>query len=328
MALRARALQSPSRLVDKSFQSCRSELRSPRQRRETSDPGSFPAGGERWIAEPLFAPSRGRSWPQAVTACGAGVSGNPPRARVLRFTPFADSTNFDPIWNVAYNLLATAGMLDLGHAVWRGQHVGAPTPDDKRRSRSPTTELTWTFLRLRSELGFHDGEPVRASDAVASINRWCARDPIGQMIKATENELAPVNDRTFRWQLKRPFRRMLLALGKIGTPCCFIMPERIALTDPFKQITDYVGSGPARFMRDEWVPGARAVFERHPGYVPRQEAGILDLRRQDPGIQTASNGRSSPNRRRRQPRCRMARLTGGSERAFPIWFPRFARTNG
>jgi peptide/nickel transport system substrate-binding protein len=40
------------------------------------------------------------------------------------------------------------------------------------------------------------------------------------------------------------------------------MPERIAATDPFKQINEYVGSGPMRFMKDEWVPGAKASFNR------------------------------------------------------------------
>ncbi len=49
------------------------------------------------------------------------------------------------------------------------------------------------------------------------------------------------------------------------------MPERIAATDPFKQISEYIGSGPMRFRKDEWVPGANAVFERFDGYIPRPE---------------------------------------------------------
>ena len=49
------------------------------------------------------------------------------------------------------------------------------------------------------------------------------------------------------------------------------MPERIAQTDPFKQITEYVGSGPMSFAKAEWVPGAKAVFEKFADYVPRQE---------------------------------------------------------
>jgi peptide/nickel transport system substrate-binding protein len=49
------------------------------------------------------------------------------------------------------------------------------------------------------------------------------------------------------------------------------MPARIAATDPFRQIGEFVGSGPMRFIKDEWVPGARAVFEKFATYVPRQE---------------------------------------------------------
>jgi peptide/nickel transport system substrate-binding protein len=94
---------------------------------------------------------------------------------------------------------------------------------------------------------------------------------MGQMLKAIESEIPAVDDRTFRWVLTKPYPKILLALGKIGTPCCFVMPARIAATNPFQQINDYVGSGPMRFLRDEWNPGAKAVFEKFPGYAPRQE---------------------------------------------------------
>jgi peptide/nickel transport system substrate-binding protein len=131
-------------------------------------------------------------------------------------------------------------------------------------------ELVWTF-RLRPGLKFHDGELVLAKDVVASLNRWAVRDSLGQMIKATEHELAAIDDRTFRWTLSRPFRKMLLALGKTAPLGCFIMPARVAATDPFRQISEHVGSGPMRFIENEWVPGARAVFERFPGYLSRDE---------------------------------------------------------
>jgi peptide/nickel transport system substrate-binding protein len=189
-------------------------------------------------------------------------------ARALRLVPHADLANFDPIWTTAY-IARNAGLLiwDMLYGV-----------DDKLQPQRQMVEseavssdgLVWTF-RLRTGLKFHDGEPVLAKDAVASVNRWAARDAMGQMIKAIENELVAVDDRTFRWSLKKPFPKMLLALGKIGTPCCFVMPTRIASTDPFKQINEYVGSGPMRFIKNEWTPGARAVFEKFADYLPRQE---------------------------------------------------------
>jgi peptide/nickel transport system substrate-binding protein len=207
----------------------------------------------------------------AMATLGGGV-GRPAlaqgNARVLRFVPQADLANFDPIWGSQY-VVRNAGLL-----VWDTLY-GVDETMTPRRQMVESEEvspdgLVWTF-RLRTGLKFHDGEPVLSRDAVASLKRWAVRDPMGQMILAIENELSTVDDRMFRWSLKQPFPKMLLALGKNNAPCTFVMPERIARTDPFQQIREYVGSGPMRFIRDEWVPGARAAFQKFDGYVPRDE---------------------------------------------------------
>jgi peptide/nickel transport system substrate-binding protein len=189
-------------------------------------------------------------------------------ARTLRFVPQANLANFDPIWGTQYVVRNAAAM------VWDTLYGF----DDKLQPQRQMVEsedvsadgLTWTF-RLRPGLKFHDGEPVLAKDAVASLARWAVRDPMGQMLIDRQQELTAVDDRTFKWVLKKPYPKILLALGKNNTPVAFIMPERIAKTDPFKQISEYVGSGPMRFVKDEWVPGAKAVFAKYSDYVPRQE---------------------------------------------------------
>ena len=58
---------------------------------------------------------------------------------------------------------------------------------------------------------------------------------------------------------------MLLALGANS---CFIMPERVAATDAFKQIEDFTGSGPFKFVRDEWISGSHVGYVRNSAYVP------------------------------------------------------------
>jgi peptide/nickel transport system substrate-binding protein len=51
----------------------------------------------------------------------------------------------------------------------------------------------------------------------------------------------------------------------------FIMPERIAKSDPFKNIDDPIGSGPFRMVKAEWVPGNKVVYVKNTDYVPRKE---------------------------------------------------------
>ena len=64
---------------------------------------------------------------------------------------------------------------------------------------------------------------------------------------------------------------MLESFSKVASNIPFMMPKRVAETDPFKEIQDYVGSGPYRFVRDQWVPGSKVVYEKFAGYVPRSE---------------------------------------------------------
>jgi peptide/nickel transport system substrate-binding protein len=191
-------------------------------------------------------------------------------ARTLRFVPQANLANFDPIWGTQYVVRNASAM------VWDTLY-GVDEQLKPQRQMVEAEEvspdgLTWTF-RLRPGLKFHDGEKVVAKDVVASLERWTARDLMGQMIRPIQQELTAVDDRTVKWVLKKPYPKMLLALGKISTPIAFIMPERIAKSDPFKQINEYIGSGPMRFVKGEWVPGAKAVFEKFADYQPRQEPG-------------------------------------------------------
>ena len=45
------------------------------------------------------------------------------------------------------------------------------------------------------------------------------------------DEMAAADDRRIVFRLKRPFPLLAEALGRSATPCCFIMPERLAQTD-------------------------------------------------------------------------------------------------
>jgi peptide/nickel transport system substrate-binding protein len=189
-------------------------------------------------------------------------------AKVLKFVPQANLANFDPIWGTQYVVRNAAAL--VWDTLYGFDENLRPQRQMVESEQVSVDGRVWDF-RLRSGLKFHDGEPVRAQDVVPSLTRWMRRDSMGQMLRAITQELVAVSDTHFRWTLTKPYPKMLVALGKNSTPMAFIMPERLAKTDPFTQITEYVGSGPMRFVRGEWVPGAKAVFEKFADYVPRQE---------------------------------------------------------
>ena len=131
-------------------------------------------------------------------------------------------------------------------------------------------KLNWTF-RLRGGLKWHDGTAVTASDCVASLKRWSVRDPLGKMLMADAASLEAADERTFKLTLKVPFPLMLEVLGKPNAPLPVMMPARIAATPPDQRIPEPIGSGPFRFLKDQWRPGNAMVLERNPDYVPRNE---------------------------------------------------------
>jgi len=131
-------------------------------------------------------------------------------------------------------------------------------------------KLTWIFV-LRDGLQFHDGSPVTAADCIASLKRWSVRDALGKMLMADTASLEAKDARTFEFVLKQPFPLMLEVLGKPNAPLPVIMPARIAATPADQRIPEPIGSGPFRFVKDQWRPGNTMLLERNPDYKPRNE---------------------------------------------------------
>ncbi|WP_040664752.1 ABC transporter substrate-binding protein [Nitratireductor aquibiodomus] len=128
--------------------------------------------------------------------------------------------------------------------------------------------LTYTFT-LRDGLKFHDGAPVTAADAVASLQRWGKRDSGGQLIFDVTESLEATDNKTIVWKLKSPFPALLDTVGKQSAVPPFIMPERVASGSADEAITDYTGSGPFVFVADEYQPGVSVTYRKFEDYVPR-----------------------------------------------------------
>ena len=187
---------------------------------------------------------------------------------VLKVVPHADLKNIDPIWTTAYITRNHGYMVyDTLFALDENLEVQPQMVDSWSVSDDG---LTWSFT-LREGLLWHDGAPVTAADCVASVKRWGARDGMGQKLMDATSELRVVDDGTFELVLSAPYGLVLQSLGKISSNVPFMMPERLAQTDPFEQVPEIIGSGPFLFVADEWVPGAKVVYVRNQAYVPRAE---------------------------------------------------------
>jgi peptide/nickel transport system substrate-binding protein len=203
-----------------------------------------------------------------AVALAAPSIGRSQGTRLLRFIPQADLVVLDPIWTTAYVTRNHGFMVfdtlygqDSTYKASPQMVAGHVIEDDGR---------LWK-LTLRDGLRFHDATPVLARDCVASIQRWGKRDAFGQALLAATDELAAPDDKTIQFRLKRPFPLLPDALGKSPSLMPAMMPERLARTDAFTQITEMIGSGPYRYIAKDRIPGAKAVYEKFTDYVPRAD---------------------------------------------------------
>ena len=207
----------------------------------------------------------------SVAALAAPRIGRAERPNKLVFVPTEDLSVLDPHFagprsrrTHAYLVFDTLYGIDTN---WMAQ------PQMIEGHQVEEDGLTWT-LKLRDGLRFHDKEPVLARDVVASIRRFAARISLAEALMAATEELSAPDDRTVRFRLKRPFPHLPDALAGPGGIVPAIMPERLALTSPFKPVPEIVGSGPYRFLTDEHISGARAAYERFPLYQPRADGPV------------------------------------------------------
>jgi len=204
-----------------------------------------------------------------MTALSAALAPAPASAEtVMRNVMHSDLKILDPIWTTAYivrnhgyMIYDTLFAMDEKFEV-KPQMVDKWTVSDDK--------LTYTFT-LRDGLMWHDDKPVTAEDCIASIKRWGARDSMGQKLMSVVKEMAPVDAKTFKMVLSEPYGLVLQSLGKPSSNVPFMMPKRVAETDPLKQIEEFVGSGPFIFKRDEWKPGDKTVYVKNTKYKPRAE---------------------------------------------------------
>src|SRR6266478_8514854 len=119
--------------------------------------------------------------------------------KALRFIPQADLRSIDPIWTTAY-VTRNFGYL-VFDTLFSLDKDFKPHPQMVDRWTVSDDKLSYRFT-LRDGLKWHDGQPVRAADCVASIERWGKRDTLGQKLMEAVAAMADTDDKNFTIALK------------------------------------------------------------------------------------------------------------------------------
>lgn len=230
-----------------------------------------------WLVhDPIGGKMNRRGFLSGASAFGAAIAApnimHAQGASVLKIIPAVGLSVLDPIANTsqptrnhAFAVFDMLYGLDLDFNVHPQMVEGHTVDADKK---------IWT-LKLRKGLRFHDGQPVRGQDVVASLQRWAKRDSYGKLLFDRLDEVSAPSDNEVRFRLNKPYAHLPSALAKMTSYVPVIMPERLAaFSDPTMPVSEIVGSGPYRFVPGEFVSGAKVVYEKFADYVPRDSGPV------------------------------------------------------
>jgi peptide/nickel transport system substrate-binding protein len=181
----------------------------------------------------------------------------------LRHFPTASIPNLDLVWQAS----------GVSQSIGRNFY-DFPFGWDHRLEPGPQMVDTWSItvdakqytFTLRDGLQFHNGDPVKAEDVVATILRWKESVFVpGKIWALAEPTVEVVDDKGFKIKPTKPFALWLNYWGQWPT---YVMPKALADSLEKEVInTDYTGSGPFRLV--SWTPGNKVTQERYDPYVSR-----------------------------------------------------------
>jgi peptide/nickel transport system substrate-binding protein len=157
-------------------------------------------------------------------------------SHVLRYVSSAGVVQLDPLATSIYPTLVLG--LQIFESLYSVDEHMQPGPQMAAGHTIEDDGKRWV-VRLRDGLCFHDGEPVRALDCVASINRWMKRDSGGRTLALRLDALEAPDDRTVVFRLSKPFPQLPFVLGKASPHLLAIMPTRLAVTDRISAGVNY-----------------------------------------------------------------------------------------
>lgn len=123
--------------------------------------------------------------------------------------------------------------------------------------------LTYTF-KLRQGVKFHNGKEMTSEDVVASMNRWIGISSRAKVL-LTNAKFEAIDKYTVKLTVEKASSDVLII---IATQAQFpaIMPEEIIESAPAEGVSEYIGTGPYKFV--EWKQDQYIHLARYAEYQP------------------------------------------------------------
>lgn len=103
---------------------------------------------------------------------------------------------------------------------------------------------------LREGVPFHNGEEMKAADVIASIQHWGAISGVGKGLLAASSDIVAADDYTVEFTLSAPYGIFVSALAMANGGCA-IYPKSVIDTASDTGVTEFIGTGPYRFVERE-----------------------------------------------------------------------------
>ena len=172
--------------------------------------------------------------------------------------------------------------------------------------------LTHT-MKLRQGVMFHNGEEMKAADAIASVERWGRISGVGKRLMEKTAGITAADDYTLEWKLTEPYGTILIALAH-NTQACTIHPKSVldaAGDEPMTDAAQYIGTGPYKLV--EWQRDSVMRFERFDRVqVCRPKTAQRATAARNMPMPTRSSSSRCRTRPRASPACRRATTTSAS----------------
>ena len=232
-----------------------------------------------------------------------GEIGAQKRGGIIRVGMQGEPPALDPHWTTAVNTEVIGGHIFEG--LYTLGDTNQPVPD---AGRGPHGESGWADVHLQASPGckFHNGKELTSDDVVASLDRWGKQSIYGKDLFGQVASLRAVDRHTVELKLKERSAIVLMNLSLTNSFAAIYPKEIVEKFPPSVKVTEFVGTGPYRFV--EWKPDQYVRVVRYDGYRPRNERpnGYGGARRRTP---TRFAGSRCPTWRPGSPRSRPASWT-------------------